>query len=63
MMLDHIVNDKKDHSTKNEADKIRKFRFEENIESIQGSLVALLNDLESIFMIKILTKIICHDQQ
>ena len=47
MMLDHIVNDGKNKSTKNETDNIRKFRFEENIESIQGSLVSLLNDLES----------------
>ncbi len=47
MMLDHIVSDKKDKSGKNENNDVRKFRFEENIESIQGSLVALLNDLES----------------
>lgn len=47
MMLDHIVNDGKNNSVKNENDKIRKFRFEENIESIQGSLVALLNELEA----------------
>ena len=47
IMLNNIVNLKNDKSHRNEDFATRKFRFEENIESIQGSLVALLNEIEA----------------
>ena len=45
-MLKQISDVKNDKSTKNETYANRKFRFEENIDSIQGSLVSLLNEIE-----------------
>jgi hypothetical protein len=46
-MLEALVANDKKVKIKDENNAQRKFRFEENVESIQGSLVSLLNELES----------------